>query len=368
MMGSVLSALACVPFGLLAAVAWTAHRRARRYERGLSERETNEAFAVAALRSFVEASRTSSRAVVEALSRSLRERDASIDVVMTFVPDGNDLACIFAGGVRAEHFEGLRLQRDTSCALPAQAAAAGHRARGEAGGVLIPTDRRAIAVPMRVDDDVRAVVYVSSAGTNGPFDEDAIVRTIEHASAPWAIALEREADRSDATYDGLTGLLTPRAFRAKLQERMVRARFGRTQSLALWFVDTDRFKSVNDTYGHATGDAVLQRMADLLRVHLVAEVDSAGRNGGDEFCALLEGVQKIVAIERAQAFCAAVRAHDFGVPVRVTASVGVAAFPYDAQTSSELLEAADAAMYHSKRAGRDRVAFAVDRETFAVYR
>lgn len=349
MMRSVLSALACVPFGA-------------------RTRAPSDPFELSALRSFVEASRTSSRTVVEALSRSLRERDASIDVVMTFVPEGNDLTCIFAGGARAEHYEGLRLQRDSSCAIPAQAAAAGHRARAAAGGALIPTDRRALAVPMRVDDEVRAVVYVSSAGTNGAFDEDAIVRTIEHASAPWAIALEREADRSDATYDGLTGLLTPRAFRARLQERMVRARFGRTQTLALWFVDTDRFKSVNDTYGHAAGDAVLQRMADLLRLHVVAEVDSAGRNGGDEFCALLEGVQKTVAIERAQAFCTAVRACDFGVPVKVTASVGVAVFPHDAQTSSELLEAADAAMYHSKRAGRDRVAFAVDRETFAVYR
>jgi diguanylate cyclase (GGDEF)-like protein len=70
---------------------------------------------------------------------------------------------------------------------------------------------------------------------------------------------------------------------------------------------------------------------------------------------------------RAQRFCVAVRESDLGVEIPITASVGVAAYPYDAAEASELLEIADAAMYHSKRAGRDRVSFAVDRGTFAIY-
>ena len=354
MMKSVLSAFAHVPF-------------ARSGERTAGDREPATAI-LSAVHAFVNASRASSAAVVESLARALRETDSAIDVVLVFAPEGNDLACTYANGVRAQYYEGARLRRDDSHVLAARAAAAGHRVRGGVDGALLPTDRCALAVPICIDGDVRAVVYVSSPYPNALHHDDAIVRVVEHASAPFAMALEREADRADATYDGLTGLLTPRAFRAKLHDEMNRARFGRAPALTLWFIDTDRFKTVNDTYGHAAGDVVLQRMADLLRSHLVSGVESAARNGGDEFCALLDGVQKTVAIERAQLFCDAVRAHDFGVPLRVTASVGVATFPHDAQTSSELLEAADAAMYHSKRNGRDRVAFGVDRAQFAIYR
>jgi diguanylate cyclase (GGDEF)-like protein len=79
-------------------------------------------------------------------------------------------------------------------------------------------------------------------------------------------------------------------------------------------------------------------------------------------------MQKTIAIERAQALCDAVRAHDFGIPLRITASIGVASFPYDARDSSELLEIADAAMYHSKRTGRDRVSFSVNGTAFSTFR
>ena len=136
----------------------------------------------------------------------------------------------------------------------------------------------------------------------------------------------------------------------------------------MWFIDTDNFKSVNDTYGHAAGDAALQTMASLLRAHTIPERDVVGRNGGDEFCALILDAQKTTAIDRAQAFCDAVRACAFPAGVPLSASVGVASYPYDANDSSELLEVADAAMYHSKRNGRDRVSFALNATTFATYR
>ncbi len=108
-------------------------------------------------------------------------------------------------------------------------------------------------------------------------------------------------------------------------------------------------------------------MAALLRDHVVPGVDLAARNGGDEFCAIVRGAHKVAAIERAQRFCEAVREHDFRVSVPITASIGVASYPYDAAGAGELLELADAAMYHSKRAGRNRVSFTVDGVSFAVY-
>ncbi len=132
-------------------------------------------------------------------------------------------------------------------------------------------------------------------------------------------------------------------------------------------MDTDGFKAINDAFGHAQGDRVLQQMAALLRRHAVPDVDVPARNGGDEFCLLLRRAPKSAAIARAGAFVAAVRDHDFGTARRVTASVGIASIPFDARTASELLESADAAMYHSKRAGRDRASFAMEAGRFAEF-
>jgi diguanylate cyclase (GGDEF)-like protein len=165
---------------------------------------------------------------------------------------------------------------------------------------------------------------------------------------------------AEATHDGLTGLMVPRAFRRLLSKEILRAQQSRGVCVALLFVDADRFKKINDGYGHRMGDAVLVTLSLLLRAHLRCEFDVAARHGGDEFCAMLRGASKSSAIGRAQQFCDAVRVHDFGFPARVTVSIGVATFPDDAVTANALLEAADAAMYRSKRSGGDRVSFAAE--------
>jgi diguanylate cyclase (GGDEF)-like protein len=360
----VVAALTCAILGSVVLRAFAEVRSQRATVNAVREREE---FVLDALHILLDASRRSSEAVIETLAQVIRRRDPAIDAVLALTPNGEELECVFAEGARVEHYPGVRLRRDTSDYLPSRAALAGHRAGGN-DGVLVPTDRYALAVPMTDACGLRAVIYASSCAVDELKGEDTIVRTIEHAAMPYAIALERELARADATYDGLTGLLTPRAFRNRLRDEIAHARFGAAAVLTLWFIDTDRFKSVNDTLGHAAGDAVLQAMAELLRAHGVPEVDVAGRNGGDEFCALLHDTQKTVAIERAQGFCEAVRRHDFGIPMRITTSIGVASFPHDARDANELLEVADAAMYHSKRTGRDRVSFAVNGATFAVFR
>jgi diguanylate cyclase (GGDEF)-like protein len=343
--------------------------RMRRRAQGTAERleaaVRGESDVLEAVRVLTAASRESTSAVLTALDRTLRVLAPSVDAVLIFVPDGEELACIYAAGARAEHFNGLRVRRDRA-SLPARAAQCGHRIElsGDARAV-IPTDRAALAVPMIGGNGLAAVVYAASA-QEYIGGSDSIVRAVAQAASPYALAAEREVDRRSATYDGLTGLHTPRAFRAKLQEELSIAQLNRTASLALWFIDTDHFKRVNDTFGHAAGDIVLQRMAVLLREHTVPELDLPARNGGDEFCAIVRNVHKVGAIERAHRFCQAVRRCDFGVDIAITASIGVAAYPYDASGASELLEAADAAMYYSKRSGRDRVSFS-DGSSFAVF-
>jgi diguanylate cyclase (GGDEF)-like protein len=364
---SIAIALTAITCAILAAIVLRARMQLHEQRVDVHAVREREEFVLDAVRELLDASRRSSDAVIEALAQTIRRRDPAIDAVLAFTPSGEELECVFVDGPRAEHYSGVRLRRDAAEYLPSRAALAGHRAAG-CEGVLIPTDRCGLAVPVADATGLRAVIYASSCAAEAIDGEEAIVRTIEHAASPYAIALERELACADATYDGLTGLLTPRAFRTRLRDEIARTRFGASAVLTLWFIDTDRFKSVNDTFGHAAGDAVLQGMAELLRVCGVPDVDVAGRNGGDEFCALIHDAQKTVAIERAQAFCDAVRRFDFGVAMRITASVGVASFPYDARDANELLEVADAAMYYSKRTGRDRVSFAVNGATFAVFR
>lgn len=358
-----------VPFAALAWAAWRAHARLRDNSR-LHRVACDEASAeLASFHACVESSRESSRAVLRQLERTLRSIDPALDALAAFMPDGNELRCSFASGVRAEHFATARVSREARHHLVAHAAAIRHRA-ALSGSLrpFIPTDRRALAIPLCDGNDVRGVLYASSSSDMALAQNERVARIMLDAGLAYTLACEREADRADATYDALTGLLTPRAFRDRLHAELApRAQATRIVA-SLWFVDTDHFKRVNDEFGHAMGDAVLQGMADVLRAHTFADVDIAGRNGGDEFCALVRESQKTVAIERAHALCVAIRERDFGVPFRVTASIGVATFPHDAGSSSALLEAADGAMYFSKRHGRDRVSYAVDAATYAVYR
>lgn len=356
----------CAALVSLAALGYAAAtaRTVRRLRQAVRDATAREEKLLAAAQAVTAASRDSTHSVVETLAASLRVLEPAIDAILVFAAHGEQLRCIFAHGARAAHYTGTLLRLDDVHALPARAARCLHRVESAPDGALIPTDRSALAVPMVCGSSARAIVYAGSRAQRLP-SADLVVRAVEHACAAYLLALDREGDRASATYDALTGLFAPRAFRARLAEDLETAAIANSPPIALWFIDTDHFKHVNDSLGHAAGDAVLRSMAALLRSHTVGDLDTAARNGGDEFCAILRGASKVTAIERAQTFCEAVRGHDFGGGIRLSASVGVAVYPFDANGASELLEMADAAMYHSKRSGRDCVSF-VSRGGFAV--
>ena len=158
-----------------------------------------------------------------------------------------------------------------------------------------------------------------------------------------------------ATQDGLTRLKNHRAFKEKLDEELERTvRYG--QPLSLLLLDADAFKSYNDSFGHPAGDDVLITLANLLRDNS-RSADFAARYGGEEFAVLLPNTDKQWAIFMAERLRAAIEGANW--PQRaVTASFGAATFhqsSHDSNDAAVLIKAADNALYHSKRTGRNRV-------------
>ncbi len=160
-----------------------------------------------------------------------------------------------------------------------------------------------------------------------------------------------------ASTDTLTGLATRRHLLELAGHELARARRS-GQPLALILLDIDRFKSINDRFGHETGDAVLSRIGELLRGEL-RQVDLAARWGGEEFCLLLPDTNLQAALEIAERLRAAVEtmamAAPDGNPLPVTASFGVTLSMPDDEDLHRLVDAADRAMYRAKREGRNRV-------------
>ncbi|OLN27351.1 diguanylate cyclase/phosphodiesterase (GGDEF & EAL domains) with PAS/PAC sensor(s) [Desulfovibrio sp. DV] len=155
-------------------------------------------------------------------------------------------------------------------------------------------------------------------------------------------------------HDGLTGLPGRALYMDRLRQTMVLAE-RHNERAAVYFIDLDHFKDVNDQHGHETGDAVLSQTAQRL-IRCVRRSDTVARLGGDEFVALTPGIGETAnAVAIAEKMVAAMR-EPFevrGVVCRLGASVGVAFFPDDARRGGELLRLADAAMYAAKNAGRN---------------
>jgi diguanylate cyclase len=158
-----------------------------------------------------------------------------------------------------------------------------------------------------------------------------------------------------ALIDPLTGLPNRRQFEQRIAESMARARRS-GQAMAVMFLDIDHFKTINDTLGHAAGDAVLVEFGRRLKA-CVRATDSVARLAGDEFVLLLENVGDSTALRRlADKVVACIRPRFTlnEMSLRVTTSVGVARFEGSEQSAFDMLSLADDALYAAKQQGRDR--------------
>jgi diguanylate cyclase (GGDEF)-like protein len=248
-------------------------------------------------------------------------------------------------------------------------------------GVLADRSLVSSYVPIRdpVSGQVKAVFEVYS-------DVTALVSSLERTQARIAVGVAaslsalylivlltaRRADRvvaraeqarqaieahvhHQAFHDPLTGLPNRTSFSERLHECLQRAQRNE-HAVALLFLDLDRFKLINDSLGHAAGDEVLRtaaaRLADTLRAG-----DALFRMGGDEFTVILDplpGMEHATILTRRLIECLQAPMTVAGQNVIVTASVGIARYPHDAQHLEMLVKHADAAMYRAKDSGRNR--------------
>jgi diguanylate cyclase (GGDEF)-like protein len=246
---------------------------------------------------------------------------------------------------------GRSLGEDDAVALEAVARAA---------PVVLDGPRSTLALPIRIDEDVAAVLVAvrpAGAAVFGAIE----LRIADLLVTQVAVALrnaERHAVVSDAAVrDPLTGLLNRRYFDEAVETAFANARRSGA-ALSLIVLDLDRFSAVNNEHGHATGDAVLRRLARTMAGAIRAG-DTAARYGGEEFVVIAPGADAGAAVAVAERIRAAVAGTTIAGPdgseVTITVSAGVASLLADELDGKALFRAADSALLAAKRAGRDRV-------------
>lgn len=221
--------------------------------------------------------------------------------------------------------------------------------------------REFCVAPLRLGTHVHGVIAV--AGESTPFttgDSDLVASSAEQIS----LALERyrflAVVQHQASVDDLTGLYNHRFLIDSLGQQVALAeRLG--APLAILMLDIDHFKALNDTHGHHAGDLALTTFAQTV-LGSVRRADLAARYGGEEFVVLMPNTSASEAFLVAEKIRVAVAATDVELPdqlpVRLTVSIGVAAYPEDSDRAGELFRLADDAVYEAKRMGRDQTCLA----------
>jgi diguanylate cyclase (GGDEF)-like protein len=212
---------------------------------------------------------------------------------------------------------------------------------------------RSIAcIPMIVYNEVIGVINVTNKRHGKDFtDED--VEMLKAVADQAAVAINKAQLWDMAVTDSLTGLYVRRYFMVKLQEELHRAQ-RYNNILAIVMADLDRFKHINDTYGHDTGDRVLNTIGKFL-LQNVRDVDVVARYGGEEFVIMIPEAANDAAHILSERLRKNLAEMKFENLPPITVSLGIAIFPRDGMDAEDLIRKADAAMYAAKRAGRNRV-------------
>ncbi len=221
---------------------------------------------------------------------------------------------------------------------------------------LLHEDSRAgIGLPITYADQLLGVLYAEmTEAAEFSEEEQRVLETLaDLVAGALHNAMTFQRAQEQAITDGLTGLKTHRFFMESLSAEWKRAtRAGRAFSVVL--IDLDRFKFVNDFYGHLEGDVVLQRVAQILEQNC-RRSDVVARYGGDEFVVLMPETNLEQAQQRASKLRSCLAGDQVLHEKNITGSFGLAGFPWHGSTPQELIQAADSSMYISKHQGGNAV-------------
>jgi diguanylate cyclase (GGDEF)-like protein len=297
----------------------------------------------------------------------------SLDLILNLLERTRAVARLIDGGARQPSELYVRGFADETAASLRRAILAGKAfdpselPPGVASALLEPpralrqlevADPQLLALPLRVEDRVAGAIWILSDGRSFEVDE---VRRAELLIAQAELSLtnaERFLQaREKAFIDDVTDLYNSRYLMSALDREVSRAdRSG--LDLSVLFLDLDRFKRVNDQYGHLVGSRVLRELGEQLR-DSVRSIDTVARYGGDEFTLVLVETGLQSAMQVAERIRSKVEQTPFGaergLELRLSLSIGVSSFPAHGVTREMLIDQADKAMYRGKSLGRNRV-------------
>ena len=234
------------------------------------------------------------------------------------------------------------------------------RTKGHSCSLYPQTMSHQVVVPVKIENvgDMALLAASTSGSYVDLLTDDILVALQNHIQSALTNAHKYDAIRRQVVTDHLTGLYNRRYFMNRAGEEIERS-LRYQQPLSVLMIDIDHFKDFNDTYGHATGDRVLQTVAHAVKDTL-REPDVCSRHGGEEFAVLLpntSGDSAYFVADRVRRTLRDTRYTGLGLPTEanVTISIGVATCPRDATVLDELMELADKALYQAKADGRDTV-------------
>lgn len=208
----------------------------------------------------------------------------------------------------------------------------------------------------------RVIGTLNIASSIPDYFSEEIIDKLSNFTNQIALALDRiaayESLQESAYHDFLTGLPNYRLFKIRITETLERAEQQKNKMAAILYIDLDRFKMVNDTFGHATGDSLLKRIGELLTSCISSE-DTVSRFGGDEFSILLPNIQnQMEAISIAETILNKLEKPIFikGYEVTISPSIGISFYPEDGVDADTLIKHADRAMYRVKKSGKKNYA------------
>ncbi|MEV4636441.1 diguanylate cyclase [Actinoplanes sp. NPDC049548] len=265
-------------------------------------------------------------------------------------PDSDDLRLAAVAGATETEL-GRRVARS---AAPLTDAAMSHRrlVGVDDGSNELPGTAATMSCPVMENDVVVGALTIGRASGQAPFtegDREALLALADHAGMAVTDAAAVRAVH-EAQLDPLTGLPNRAMFTGRLEQALLDAH-DRGETAGVLFIDLDRFKPVNDSLGHAAGDALLTEVARRLRSCL-RDGDTSSRLGGDEFAVLLPGADVADAVAVAERVSGQIRSpfEVLGNLVHVSASIGVAVSTAG-QDAAQVLHDADIAMYRAKKLG-----------------